>query len=91
MVCGSIASNCYHCLACETPIWRKEFSKYYANKRDYVKAKQLNLFASLQKNSQEALIFNRDETFDLHQNWKLLLSEEEMSRYSRKRCGFCDF
>jgi len=43
------------------------------------------------KNSQEALIFNRDETFDLHQNWKLLVSEEEMSRYSRKRCGFCDF
>ena len=49
LVCGSITSNCYHCLVYETPIGRKEFSKYYANKRDYVKAKQLNLFALLQK------------------------------------------
>ena len=85
LICGSIAANNYQCLACETPVWRKEFSKYYDNKRDYVKAKQLDLFASLQKNGQQAITFNRDETFQLQSNWKLLVSEEEIEKYSRKK------
>lgn len=84
LICGSVAANGYHCLSCETPVWRKQFSKYYENKRDYVKAKQLDLFASLQKNSQQALTFSRDETFDLHKHWKLLVSEEDIKKYSQK-------
>ncbi|MFK7949882.1 MAG: hypothetical protein AB8G11_19995 [Saprospiraceae bacterium] len=84
LVCGAIAANGFKCNACETHIWKKSFDKYYPNKQAYIKSKQLDLFASLQKNGQQAITFNRDETFHLHKNWKLLVSEKEIKEYSQK-------
>lgn len=85
LVCGAIASNHFKCNACETLVWTNSFNKYYPNKQAYIKAKQLDLFASLQKNGQQALTFSRDETFELNSNWQLLVSEEEIKTYSKKK------
>lgn len=85
LICGSVAADYSSCKACGTHVWSKTFNKHYENKGAYVKAKQLDLFASLHKKDLQSLTFSRDETFKLYGEWKLLVTEEEILKYSKKR------
>lgn len=83
-ICGSIAVDYKHCEACGTAIWKSEFKRNYDNPMNYVRAKQLDLFASLHKNSIQKIAFSSNDTFELDKNWQPIITQAEIINQSKK-------
>ncbi len=83
-ICGSIAVDYKTCEACGTAVWNSTLKKSYDNPMNYVRAKQLDLFASLHKNSLQRIAFSSNDTFELDKNWQPMVTQEEIIKQSKK-------
>ena len=83
-ICGSIAVDYKTCKACGTKVWNSNFKKHYRNPQDYIRKKQLDLFASLHKNSLQKIAFSNNDTFELDKNWQPIVTQKEIIKQSKK-------
>ena len=84
VVCGAIAFNDSECLSCGCTNWTNELEKDYLNYEEYVKANQLDIFATLEKNEKFCDFKIIDKNFEFDSNWTPMVTKKEVLEFSEK-------
>jgi len=84
VVCGAIAFNDSKCLYCGCTTWTNELEKDYLNYEEYVKANQLEIFATLEKNEKFCDFKIIDKNFEFDSNWTPMVTKKEVLEFSEK-------
>lgn len=84
MICGCIAVHDSECCVCQNSDWTIQIECEYKTKENYIKEKQLELFATEDKEEQIVDFFEEDDTFKLDKSWKPMVTEQEILDYSKK-------
>ncbi len=81
-VCGHKTIDENYCVLCGTDLWTDDLKRDYKNKIEYIKEEQLDIYAVM--SSLEKVDFEKfkDSGFKKDPNYKLLVSKEEVYKYS---------
>ncbi|MFT5618149.1 MAG: hypothetical protein ACI85I_001380 [Arenicella sp.] len=80
-VCGYIAYKNSECLNCRT----KKFDKVFETEIEYMKEEQLDWFSAMDKEKKVDFYSEEENTvFKLDQNWKPIVTEEEVIAFSKE-------
>jgi hypothetical protein len=85
-VCGLIAATTEKCLYCNSVEWNTEIEKEYHTYEAYVKASQLEVFATWEKNEPFCDFKLTNHAFNTDPDWKPLVTKKEVLDYSKKEC-----
>jgi len=84
VVCGAVAFNDSKCLSCSCTNWTNVLEKEYLNYEEYVKANQLEIFATMEKNEKFSDFKIIDKNFKFDSNWTPMVTKTEVLTYSEK-------
>lgn len=85
-VCGLISATNEKCLYCNSTEWNTEIEKEYHTYQAYLKASQLEVFATWDKNEPFCDFKLTDHAFEADPSWKPLVTKKEVLEYSKKEC-----
>ena len=83
-VCGAVALKDSKCLSCGCTTWTNELEKDYPNYEEYVKANQLDIFATMDKNEKFSDFKIIDKNFEFDSNWTPMVTKKEVLEFSEK-------
>lgn len=84
VACGAVAFNDSECLSCGCSAWTNELGKYYLNYTEYIKANQLEIFATMEKDEKFSDFKIIDKNFEFDSNWAPMVTKKEVLEYSKK-------
>jgi hypothetical protein len=84
VVCGLIALKDSKCLSCGCTTWTNELEKDYSNYEEYIKANQLEIFATMERNEKFSDFKIIDKNFEFDSNWSPLVTKTEVLEFSKK-------
>jgi hypothetical protein len=83
-ICGKISLDGNTCLYCNDDMFNKILAKEYANEIEYIRTKQFDLFCTDDKMEKVNFKLKENDGFDLDENWKPLISVEELIEFSKE-------
>lgn len=84
LVCSCIAVKDEKCIVCSSESWNAKMAKEYTSYSDYIKANQLEIFATMEK-SEVFCDFKLDNiNFETDKDWKPIVTKKEVLEYSKK-------
>lgn len=83
-VCGSIAVDDKTCLDCGHIMFDSNIQLDYKSEEEYLKAEQLELFATMDKNEKFEGFYSDSNNFKTDSEWSPLITEDELMIYSER-------
>lgn len=84
VVCSCIAVKNDKCFVCSSESWNAEIAKEYTSYSDYIKANQLEIFATMEKGEVFCDFKLNNINFETDKNWKPMVTKKEVLEYSKK-------
>jgi hypothetical protein len=82
-ICGAIANRDNECLSCGSESFDYKKHPEFKTKNDYIKEKQLELFAILDRDDKFEGFCEATDGFEIDKNWIPLITETELFEYSK--------
>jgi ribosomal protein L32 len=83
-ICGSIAIDKKTCLDCGSSIFDNNIELDYNGEEEYLKAEQLELFATMNNDEKFDGFYSDSNNFKIDSDWTPLITEKELMEYSER-------
>jgi len=82
-ICGRIAVENSTCLSCGSEVYNDSMKDEHGTLNDYIREEQLFLFSLTDEEEKVDFLMDDECDFELDPDWKPIVTEEEVMKYSR--------